>query len=58
MTLTVFSNARVLDTLTGHAHEGFSVVVEGNRIREVSDRVSKLPGANEINVGGRTICPA
>jgi imidazolonepropionase-like amidohydrolase len=57
MTLTVFSNARVLDTLTGRAREGFSVVVEGNRIREVSDRTSGLSGANEIDVGGRTIMP-
>ncbi|MBM3686927.1 MAG: amidohydrolase family protein, partial [Actinobacteria bacterium] len=56
MTGTVLENARVFD---GHdALPGSrSVLVDGDRIVDVSEGVIDAPGAERIDVGGRTLMP-
>lgn len=56
MTGTVLENARVFDghdTLPGSR----SVLVDGDRIVDVSEGVIDAPGAERIDVGGRTLMP-
>ena len=50
-------NARVFDGKSEKCPEGMSVLVEGNVIREVSDRPIKSKAAKLIDVGGRTLMP-
>ncbi|WP_347269955.1 metal-dependent hydrolase family protein [Rhizorhabdus histidinilytica] len=57
MTFFVFDNARVFDGLNGECAEGMSVAVEGDRIREVSDRPVRLADAPRIDLAGRTLMP-
>jgi imidazolonepropionase-like amidohydrolase len=57
MTLTVFRNCSLIDGMTMELREGFDVVVEGNRIKEVADRSVSVPKANFIDLGGRTLMP-
>jgi len=57
MTL-VFTNARVFDGKSGDCPEGMSVLVEDERIREVSAKKVKAPkNARVIDVRGRTLMP-
>ena len=57
MTL-VFTNARVFDGKSGDCPEGMSVLVEDERIREVSAKKVKTPkNARVIDVRGRTLMP-
>ena len=57
MPLLVLQNARIFDGFNGECLEGMDVLVEGNRIREVSDRPIKVSEAQRIDVGGRTLMP-
>ena len=50
-------NATLLDPATGALTEGASVLVEGERIREVSARPIKVDGALTLDAGGRTLMP-
>ena len=52
----VLENARVFD---GHDSrgDGMSVLVDGGRIVDVSEGVIDAPGAERIDVGGRTLMP-
>ena len=54
--ITVFRNARVWDGHSAEAMEGASVVVENERIREVSAQV-KLADTNVVDCGGRFLMP-
>jgi len=57
MSTVLFRNARVFDGKSEKCPEGMSVLVEGNTIREVSDRPIKSKNARAIDVGGRTLMP-
>ncbi|MFM8773794.1 MAG: amidohydrolase family protein [Actinomycetota bacterium] len=56
MSAIVLENARVFD---GHDSrgDGMSVLVEDDRIVDVSEGVIDAPGAERIDVGGRTLMP-
>lgn len=61
MSITVFSNCRVFDGVNDAIPDGMHVVVEGDRICEVSDRPILLPGARDgvkmIDCSGRLLMP-
>ena len=57
MTLVVLEEASVLDTERGVVGENQSIVVEGDRIREVAEGAVRLDGARRIRLGGRTVMP-
>lgn len=53
----VFLNARLFDGTSGQCREAMSVAVEGDRIREISDRPITFGDAVLIDVEGRTLMP-
>ncbi len=53
----LFRNANVVDAGDPEPREGCDVLVEGDRIREVSDRRIVSRGAIEFDVGERTLMP-
>jgi imidazolonepropionase-like amidohydrolase len=53
----IFANAAVLDGTRDERHEGHHVLVEGDRIKEVSDRPITLAGAETVDLAGRTLLP-
>lgn len=55
--MTLFQNAAVLDPERGELVPEQSVLVEGDRIREVGDRDLTASAARRIDVGGRTLMP-
>ena len=55
MPMIAFSNARVFDGVNEACPEGMSVLVEGDRIREVSGK--PLKADRTIDCGGRTLMP-
>ncbi|NOT39427.1 MAG: amidohydrolase family protein [Alphaproteobacteria bacterium] len=57
MTPTLFRNLRLLDPRFDEARGGYEVLVEGDRIREVSDKPVKAAGARIVDCGGRTLMP-
>ena len=57
MSLTLFKNVHVLDVRRGVLLEAHEVLVEGDVIREVSDRPIVSPGAQVFDGGGRTLMP-
>ena len=57
MTVTIFENCNLLDGKSSELREGFHVLVEGERIREVSDRALKASNARVIDAAGRTMMP-
>ncbi|MBV8778104.1 MAG: amidohydrolase family protein [Alphaproteobacteria bacterium] len=52
----IFSNATILDVAKGEPRAGH-VLVEGDRIREVSDRPITSAAAEAIDLAGRTLMP-
>jgi imidazolonepropionase-like amidohydrolase len=50
-------NARLFDGETDHLIDNVSVLVEGERIREVSERAIASASAQVIDLGGRTLMP-
>ncbi|HJU24727.1 MAG TPA: amidohydrolase family protein [Casimicrobiaceae bacterium] len=52
-----FFGGRFLDPRTRELRDGVEVLVEGERIREVSDRPIKLDSATRIDLRGRTLMP-
>ncbi len=54
--MILFENARLWDGFAEAARPGMSVLVEGEVIREVSDR-PVTSAATRINLGGRTLMP-
>jgi len=52
-----FANGAVLDGTSGSRREGHHVLVEDDRIKEVSDRPIKYDAAETIDLHGRTLMP-
>ena len=57
MSLILFKNVHVLDVRRGALLEGHAVLVEGEHIREVSDKPITRASARVIDGGGRTLMP-
>src|SRR5260370_34182097 len=57
MNVTHFKNFEMLDPDAGELRGGHELVVEGDRIKEVSARPIKLAEASVIDCGGRTLMP-
>ena len=57
MSLTLFKNVHVLDVRRGVLLPDHAVLVEGDAIRELSDKPIASPGARVIDGGGRTLMP-
>ncbi len=57
MTTTLFRNLRLLDPRFDEARGGYEVLVEGDKIREVSDKPLKAASARIVDCGGRTLMP-
>ncbi|MGN6769620.1 MAG: amidohydrolase family protein [Rhizobiaceae bacterium] len=55
--MILFTNARLLDGVRDQPVEGASVLVEGQMIREVSDKRISSATARIIDLGGRTLMP-
>jgi imidazolonepropionase-like amidohydrolase len=55
--ITVLRNARVFDGVSPELGEGVSVIVEGERIREISGRTPTFKNARSIDCGGRFLMP-
>lgn len=53
----LFKNARVFDGVSEDCQEGMQVLVEGDRIREVSAKPIKSSDAQVIDVAGKTLMP-
>ncbi len=57
MTLTLFRGGLVFDGTGAEARDGLEVLVEGERIKEVSDRPIGAQGARVVELGGRCLMP-
>ncbi len=57
MTAILFRNATIVDATRTEARAGFDVLVEGDRIKEVSDKPITASGAREIDLKGATLMP-
>jgi imidazolonepropionase-like amidohydrolase len=57
MTTILFRNLRLLDPRFDEARAGYEVLVEGDKIREVSDKPVKAAGARVVDCGGGTLMP-
>jgi imidazolonepropionase-like amidohydrolase len=57
MAQVLFRNCTLLDLEGGSALPGHSVLVEGERIAEVSEGEIRAPEARRIDAGGRTLMP-
>ncbi len=57
MAVIVLANCSVLDGTSRECREDHHVLIEGDRIREVSDRPIRLAGAETIDLKGRTLMP-
>jgi len=55
--MILFSNCRLIDGVSDMAREGHHVLIEGGRIKEVSDTPIRVTGAREIDLKGRTLMP-
>jgi imidazolonepropionase-like amidohydrolase len=55
--MILFRNFRMLDPEREELADGYEIVVEGETIREVSDRPIRMPGATAVDCGGRTLMP-
>jgi len=54
---TIFENASVFDGIASELAEAQTVVVEADRIKEVSDRPVDIANAQRIDLRGRTLMP-
>ena len=57
MSQILFRRGKLLDPASGYLRDGVDVLVEGERIKEVSDRPVHSVGAVAIDLNGRTIMP-
>jgi imidazolonepropionase-like amidohydrolase len=57
MTQILFEGCALLDPIPGEIRPGQHVLVEDDRIVEVSDREIRAPDATRIDVAGRTLMP-
>lgn len=57
MNSILFRNCRLLDPERDETVEGFELLVDGGRIKEVSDRPIQAATADVVDGGGRTLMP-
>ena len=57
MAQLLFENARLLDVEAGALRDDTAVLVEGERIVEVSERAVAAPDARRVDLAGRTLMP-
>lgn len=57
MSQILFENCAILDSTHPERREDFHVLVENDRIKEVSDRPIKAENAQKVNIRGRTLMP-
>jgi imidazolonepropionase-like amidohydrolase len=57
MTQLRFTNLMLLDPTNDETRSGHEVLVEGDKIREISDKPIKSSGAEVVDCGGRTLMP-
>ena len=57
MTQTLFTNARIFDGESAECAEGMFLLVDGERIVEISGKPIAAAAARVIDVGGRTLMP-
>ncbi|MCA0418949.1 MAG: amidohydrolase family protein, partial [Proteobacteria bacterium] len=57
MTMLHFKNFALLEPGFGELRQGYELVVEGDKIRELSDKPLKLAKADVVDCGGRTLMP-
>src|ERR1700751_1042017 len=57
MSSFLFSGGRFLDPRRGELRDGVEVLIEGERVKEVSDRPIKSAAATRVALGGRTLMP-
>ena len=57
MSVTIFRNMMLLDPRWETSRDGYEVLVEGQTIREVSDRPIHAAGARVVDCGRRTLMP-
>jgi imidazolonepropionase-like amidohydrolase len=57
MAMLHFKNFALLEPDHGELRQGYEIVVEGETIREVSEKPIKAAGADVIDCGGRTLMP-
>jgi imidazolonepropionase-like amidohydrolase len=57
MSSFLFSGGRLLDPRRGELLDGVEVLIEGERVKEVSDRPIKSSGATRVELAGRTLMP-
>jgi imidazolonepropionase-like amidohydrolase len=55
--MILFQNCRLFDGLGDELRDGHHVLVEGERIKEVSDKPIKASGATVFDLKGRTLMP-
>jgi len=55
--MIIFANCRLIDGTSDTVPEDCHVLVEGNRIREVSDTPIRAEGARVVDLAGRTLMP-
>ncbi len=55
--MILFRNCSIVDAALPEAREGYDVLVENERIREISDTRLEVHGAWEVAVDGRTLMP-
>ena len=53
----LFTGGRFLDVRTGLMKDGIDLLVEGDRIKEVSDTPIKSESAQRVDIGGRVLMP-
>ncbi|HET7136445.1 MAG TPA: amidohydrolase family protein [Casimicrobiaceae bacterium] len=57
MAAYLFSGGRLLDPRAPELREGVEVLVEGNRVKDVSDRPIAAQSATRVDLRGRTLMP-
>jgi imidazolonepropionase-like amidohydrolase len=57
MAQLLFKNFKLLEPDVGELQGGFELLVEGETVREASDRPIKAVGAEVVDCGGRTLMP-
>ncbi|HKU97098.1 MAG TPA: amidohydrolase family protein, partial [Vineibacter sp.] len=57
MAQVLFRNISLLDPRWDEARGGHEVLIEGETIREVSDKPIRASGARVVDGGGRTLMP-
>lgn len=57
MSLVLFRNGRLFDGLGAESRDGLQVLVEHDRIKEISDGTIKASGARTVDLAGRTLMP-